>query len=256
MAWNLPLARPLAWPVARPLGRIADLALPPRCPGCAAITPADHRFCAACWGSLAFLGPPWCAACHLPFGHDRGEGARCAACIAAPPPHDGIRAAVAYGEVARGVALKLKYAGRLACAETMARAMARLMPAEAELLVPVPLHRWRLWSRGFNQSVLIGAALSRAHGVPLEVELLRRVKATPVLRGLGARARARAVAGAFALAPGARERLAGRTVALVDDVHTSGATGDACARLLKRGGAAKVILLCWARVLDSEESPD
>ncbi|NYT39363.1 ComF family protein [Sphingomonas sp. R-74633] len=241
---------------AAPLARIADLALPPRCPGCSAITPADHRFCPGCWTSLRFLGPPWCAACHLPFDFDRGEGARCAACIADPPPHDGIRAAVAYGEVASGVALKLKYSGRLACAATMARAMARLMPEEAALLVPVPLHRWRLWSRGFNQAALIGATLSRAHGVPLAPGLLRRVKATPVLRGLGARARAKAVAGAFALAPGAREMLAGKTVVLVDDVHTSGATADACARLLKRGGAGKVILLCWARVLEGEEGAD
>lgn len=192
----------------------------------------------------------------MPFEHDRGEGACCAACIAAPPPHDGIRAAVAYGEVARAVALKLKYSGRLACATTMARAMDRLMPADAELLVPVPLHRWRLWSRGFNQAGLIAASLSRAHGVALAPDLLRRVKATPVLRGLGARGRAKAVAGAFALAPGVRERLAGKTVVLVDDVHTSGATSDACARLLKRGGAGKVILLCWARVLDLREGAD
>ncbi len=251
-AFTAPVWRPLA----RPFARIADLALPPRCPGCGAITPADHRFCAACWGRLEFLGPPWCAACHVPFGHDRGEGARCAACLADPPPHDGIRAAVAYGEVARGLALKLKYSGRLVCAATMARAMARLMPAEAELLVPVPLHRWRLWSRGYNQAGLIAAALSRAHGVPSAPDLLRRVKATPVLRGLGARARARAVTGAFALAPDARGALAGRTVVLVDDVHTSGATANACARLLKRGGAARVILLCWARVLEGGDGPD
>ncbi|MDG2532203.1 ComF family protein [Sphingomonas sp. HITSZ_GF] len=248
MAWTAHLARPLA--------QIADLALPPRCPGCGAITPADHRFCTHCWTSLRFLGPPWCAACHLPFDFERGEGARCAACIADPPPHDGIRAAVAYGEVARGVALKLKYSGRLACAATMARAMARLMPAEADLLVPVPLHRWRLWSRGYNQAGLIAAALGRAHSVPMAPGLLRRVKATPVLRGLGARARAKAVAGAFALAPDARAALAGRTVVLVDDVHTSGATANACAKLLKRGGAGKVILLCWARVLDREEGAD
>ncbi|MDV3455950.1 ComF family protein [Sphingomonas sp. HF-S4] len=237
------------------LGRLADLALPPRCPGCGEVTPADHRFCARCWGRLRFLGPPWCAACQLPFDYDRGEDARCAECMADPPPHDGVRAAVAYGEVAREVALKLKYSGRLACAQTMARAMARLMPADAELLVPVPLHRWRIWSRGFNQAALIAAALSRASGVPADAELLRRVKATPVLRGLGPRGRAKAVAGAFALADGARQKLAGKTVILVDDVHTSGATANACARLLKRGGAGKVILLCWARVLEGE-APD
>jgi len=234
---------------------LADLALPPRCPGCGEVTGADHRFCARCWGGLRFLGPPWCASCHLPFDFDRGEEARCAECMADPPVHDGVRAAVGYSEVAKNVALKLKYSGRLACAATMARAMRRLMPAEAELLVPVPLHRWRIWSRGFNQAALIAQSLSRASGVPAEVELLRRVKATPVLRGLGRRGRAKAVAGAFALAPGAHERLAGKTVVLVDDVYTSGATGSACARLLKRGGAARVILLCWARVLD-RHAPD
>jgi ComF family protein len=154
--------------------------------------------------------------------------------------------------VARGVALKLKYAGRLACAETMARAMARLMPEGAELLVPVPLHRWRIWSRGFNQAALIARSLSKHSGVPADAESLRRVKATPVLRGLGAKGRAKAVTGAFALAPAAKQRIRGKTIVLVDDVHTSGATSEACARVLKRGGAAQVILLCWARVLDSE----
>lgn len=232
-----------------PLARLADLALPPRCPGCGEITGEDHRFCVRCWRSLRFLGPPWCALCHAPFDYDRGEGAACGECLADPPLHSGVRAAVAYGEVSRAVALKLKYSGRLACAETMARAMARLMPEGADLLVPVPLHRWRIWSRGFNQAALIAAALSKASGVPADAELLRRVKATPVLRGLGHRGRAKAVAGAFALAPGAAGKIAGKTVVLVDDVHTSGATAAACTRVLRRGGAAKVILLCWARVL-------
>ena len=235
-----------------PLVRLADFALPPRCPGCGQVTAQDHRFCVTCWSSLAFLGPPWCAHCHLPFEYDRGAQALCGACMADPPAHDGVRAAVAYGDVARGVALKLKYGGRLGCAETMARAMARLMPQDAELLVPVPLHRWRIWSRGYNQASLIARALSRVEGVPVEVDLLRRVKATPVLRGLGAKGRAKAVSGAFSLAPGAREKLRGRTVVLVDDVHTSGATAEACTRVLKRGGAAKVILLCWARVLGTD----
>jgi ComF family protein len=234
------------------LARLADLALPPRCPGCGEVTAADHRFCARCWGSLRFLGPPWCAGCQLPFDFDRGEGTLCGECLADPPPHDGVRAAVAYGDVARDVALKLKYSGRLACALTMARAMARLMPEGADLLVPVPLHRWRIWSRGFNQAALIAASLSRASGVPADRELLRRVKATPVLRGLGPRGRAKAVTGAFALAKDAGPNLAGKTVILIDDVHTSGATAAACARTLKRGGAAKVILLCWARVLGDE----
>lgn len=232
-----------------PFLRLIDLALPPRCPGCGAIVEADHRFCAICWNSLQFLGPPWCAGCNLPFDYDRGEGARCGECLAHSPPHDGVRAAVAYGDVARRLALKLKYGGRLAAAGTMARAMARLVPEGADMLVPVPLHRWRLWSRGFNQALLIARGVARQSGLPVEVDLLRRVRATPKLQGLGRRARAKVVAGAFALAPDAPVRLEGKTVLLVDDVHTSGATGDACARLLKRGGASRVVLLCWARVL-------
>jgi ComF family protein len=216
------------------------------------VTPADHRFCARCWSSIRFLGPPWCASCHIPFEFDRGEDAQCGECLANPPPHDGVRAAVAYGDVARHIALKLKYGGKTAYAATMAQAMARLMPEGAELLVPVPLHRWRIWGRGFNQAALIAEALTRASGVPADAHLLRRVKATPVLRGLGHRGRAKAVAGAFALAPDATERLKGKTIVLVDDVHTSGATSEACARVLKRGGAARVILLCWARVLGED----
>ena len=233
-----------------PLRVAADLALPPRCPGCGAVTAADHRFCAECWGALRFMGPPWCAACHAPFAYDRGPGALCGACHQKLPRHAGVLAAVAYGDVARTVALRLKYGGRTAFAETVARQMARLMPAGAELLVPVPLHRWRIWSRGFNQAALIARALTRTTGIANDPLLLQRVRATPVLRGLGARGRARAVAGAFRIAPDARDRLRGRTIVLIDDVHTSGATSDACTRCLLGAGAASVTILCWARVLD------
>lgn len=208
----------------------------------------DHRFCAMCFGQLRFLAPPWCAGCHAPFEYDRGDDARCGACLADPPRHSGVLAAVAYGDVARTVAMRLKYGGRTGFAETAARAMRRLMPEGADLLVPVPLHRWRIWSRGFNQSALIAARLSAATGVPTDPYILRRVKATPPLRGLGAKGRARVVAGAFRAADAGRLR--GKAVVLVDDVHTSGATSDGCTRVLLRAGAASVTILCWARVLD------
>lgn len=233
-----------------PILKLVALALPPRCPGCGEVVEADHRFCAVCWSQFTLIAPPWCAACSLPFEFDRGPGAQCGQCLAAPPIHDGVRAAVAYGPAARALVLKLKYGGRTAYAATAARLMARLLPEDAELLVPVPLHRWRIWSRGFNQAALIGRELARSRGISLELDLLRRTKATPVLRGLGARGRAKAVSGAFATAPGTRERVTGRSVVLVDDVFTSGATADACVRVLKRAGAARVTVLCWARVLD------
>lgn len=127
-----------------PFRRIIGLALPPRCGGCGTPVAEDHRFCATCWSSLRFLGPPWCAQCNRPFAFDRGEDVVCAPCLAEPPRHAGVRAAVAYGPVASSLVLRLKYGGRIAFADTMARHMHRLMPDDANLLVPVPLHRWRI----------------------------------------------------------------------------------------------------------------
>lgn len=185
----------------------------------------------------------------MPFAFDRGEGALCGRCLDHPPRHAGVRAAVSYGEVARTLALRLKYGGRTGLAETMARPMARLVPPDAERLVPVPLHRWRLWNRGYNQAALIAQSVGRITGLPIALDALERTRATTVLRGLAGRQRRAAVARAFAV----REPhdLAGRAVVLVDDVHTSGATADACTAALLRAGARSVTVLCWARVLDA-----
>ncbi|MEA3001763.1 MAG: hypothetical protein QOH81_551 [Sphingomonadales bacterium] len=229
-----------------------DFALPPRCPACGIITPEPHRFCFACWQALTFLGDPCCLCCGLPFAY--GDSlALCGRCLAEPPRFDRLRAAVAYGDVARSVVLKLKYSGRPGLAETLARFMQRHLPEVAgegpALLVPVPLHRWRIWKRGYNQAALIAAALARGSGLPVAQDLLRRIRATPPLKGLGRRERALAVRGAFEVSGEGRRALAGRHVILVDDVFTSGATAGACAHALKRAGAASVAILCWARVV-------
>jgi predicted amidophosphoribosyltransferase len=144
---------------------ILDFALPPRCPGCGAVTHEPHRFCLSCWSALTFLGEPCCARCALPFDFGEGEAVICGRCMAEPPAYDRLRAAVAYGEISRGVALKLKYGGRPGVAETIAHFMQRhLDPAHGSMLAPVPLHRWRIWRRGYNQAALIAGALARRTG--------------------------------------------------------------------------------------------
>lgn len=237
----------------RPIDLLIDMALPPRCPGCGVITAADHQFCVACWSALHFLAPPWCAACQRPFAFDRGVGALCGVCLETPPLHAGIFAAVTYGDVARDVVLRLKYGGRMALARTLAERMARLMPQGADLLVPVPLHRWRIWARGFNQAALIARELTDLSGVPSELGALRRIKPTPPMARLSARGRLKAVAGAFNIASARLPAIRGKAIVLVDDVHTSGATSNACVRVLLEAGAANVSILCWARVLDGPQ---
>lgn len=243
-------AGPLFKTVLRPA---LDYALPPRCPGCGVIVDADDAFCLTCWSGMRFLGAPCCARCGVPFEFDQGAGAECGACLADPPPFDSARSVLAYGDVARAVALRLKYGRRIGLARLIAGQMARHVPAlegsalERAVIVPVPLHRWRLWWRGFNQSALIARHLARLTALAVDHHALLRTRRTLPLRGMTPKARAKAVKGAFALAPG--HGLEGRAVLLIDDVHTSGATAAACARALKRGGAASVHLLCWARVL-------
>ena len=238
----------------RALKPVLDFALPPRCPGCGTVTEAPHRFCLDCWSALRFLGEPCCHRCALPFDYDSGPDVLCGACLAQPPGFDRLRAAVVYGEISRKVALKLKYGGRPGVAETIARFMGRqVAPVPGLLVAPVPLHRWRIWRRGYNQSALIATALARRAGFECRLDLIRRVKRTPPLRGMGPRERRDAVRGAFRIEPALRELVKGRTVLLVDDVFTSGATANACAGALRRAGAARIEVLCWARVVKAAD---
>jgi ComF family protein len=226
---------------------IIDFALPARCAGCAEIIDEVGAFCPACWGKMEWLGNSGCRQCGLPLAGTEAD--TCGRCLADPPKLDRMRAAVAYDDLPRSVALRLKYGGKVALARTMARYMAPLKGEweSSSVIIPVPLHRWRLWSRGFNQSGLLARELSRAWGLPTHTELLRREKRTQPLKGMNHAQRRKAVSGAFALADA--DRVRGKTVILVDDVLTSGSTAEACAKVLRRAGASRVELICWARVV-------
>jgi ComF family protein len=239
--------------LAEAFAPLVDLVYPPRCPACGEAIAAQDGLCPQCWGELALPGEPACASCQRPFGSASvAEGAICAPCMADPPRHDGVGAGTLYNDASRKLVLAFKHGKRIALAPMLARiAAARLPELKGEwLVVPVPLHPWRLWRRGFNQSALLAREIARLRDQEVCVDALVRKKPTPTLGGLGRAARARALSGAIAVNPRLHARLKGASVVLVDDVMTSGATSDACVRALKRAGAVRVVVACFARVLD------
>jgi ComF family protein len=231
---------------------LVDLVLPPQCLACAHPIGREGALCAGCWSRLRLIERPFCERLGIPFAYDLGAGALSAEAIADPPPFGRCRAAAAFDDIARQLVHGLKYRDRLELAGWMADWMARAgadVLAEADIIVPVPMHRRRLWSRRFNQSAALANTIAARSGKPAVLSAVQRVRPTRQQVGLTAGERDKNVRGAFRVPDSERLAVAGRKVLLIDDVYTTGATVKAATRALLRAGAASVDILVFARVV-------
>ncbi len=229
-----------------------NILFPPVCCGCQRRVGEPGALCATCWSELQFIEQPWCDMLGTPFSRDMGEGILSADAIANPPPFERARAAVAYEGVARRLVQGLKFNDRTDLSPWMARWMLRVgakLAEDADIVVPVPLHRRRFLVRRFNQSAELARAFARLCDRAFEPDAVVRVKVTRQQVGLGLREREANVRGAFKVPADADILVRGRRVLIVDDVYTTGATVSAVARTLKRSGASAVDVLTFARVL-------
>jgi ComF family protein len=235
----------------RQIGRaVIDGVLPPRCLACSEIVDQPDALCGRCWGGMTFFAPPWCALCGLPFPHPIEEDALCGACARERPAWDQARAVLRYDKHSRSLLLRFKHGDQTHVAGAFGRWMHRAggeVLAGADLLVPVPLHWTRLFRRRYNQAALLAHAIRAAGGPDVAADWLVRRRRTPVQGHLGPLARERNVRGAFAMR--ARCNVAGKRLVIIDDVMTTGATVEECARVLRRAGASFVGVLTLARAL-------
>jgi ComF family protein len=234
------------------LTALIGVVYPPSCIACHAALSEAQALCPACWSGIGFIERPYCERLGTPFAVDLGEGLLSPATIADPPVFERARAVCRFDGTARELVHKLKYGDRLELALTLGRMMTQagrdLLP-DADLVVPVPLHRTRLWTRRFNQATALGSVVARLAGLPLDPAALARVKRTRQQVGLTRAQRADNLQGAFKVLPGAKPKIEGRRILLVDDVLTTGSTVNAASRALLRAGATRVDVLTFARVV-------
>jgi ComF family protein len=238
-----------------PLGQmLADALLPPRCLATGEVVDKQGQLSARAWRDINFITSPMCRRCGMPFafGFEADAELECGACIANPPEYDRARAVFHYDDASRSMILAFKHGDRMegapAFAAWMARAGADFL-AEADMIVPVPLHRRRLFRRRYNQSAVLARFLARLGGKPAAMDTLIRTRHTPRMGGLNREERLRNLRGAIAVRDSRRAGLAGGKILLIDDVLTTGATAMACARALRGAGAARVDILTLARVV-------
>jgi ComF family protein len=234
---------------------LVGLVYPPTCIACGAATGEPHTLCGRCWSGMRFIERPFCERLGTPFAVDLGVPLVSPAAMADPPVFERARAVARYDDTARLVVHRLKYSDRLDLARALGPMMARAgaeLAAECDVIVPVPLHRARLWWRRFNQAMELARIVGTLHDKPCDPALLARVKRTRPQVGLSRNQRGDNLQGAFKVPVEARARLKGKRVLLVDDVLTTGATANAASRALLRGGARAVDVLAFARVVTGD----
>ncbi|MDR3451110.1 MAG: ComF family protein [Alphaproteobacteria bacterium] len=236
------------------LMRALDLLLPPLCLICDEPVGGAATLCPDCWKSVPFIAPPFCACCGAPFDIPVGAGMLCGHCLVEPPHYKTARAAMLYDDNSRGLVLGFKHGDRTHAAPALAawmhRAAGEILP-QVDMLIPVPLHRWRLFSRRYNQSALLAQQVARLAGKPFRADILRRIRATPTQAHRKRKERQENVKGAFAIMPRHFAEIAGKAILLVDDVLTTGATVEECGRVLLAADAKEIHVLTLSRVKSS-----
>lgn len=230
---------------------LLDLLLPPRCPVSGEIVNATGLLAPHIWAGLSFIEIPYCHDCGLPFSFDMGEGAICASCAGNPPVFGQARSALVYDDASRGLILAFKHGDRLESVPALVPFMMRAggdLIAQADYLVPVPLYRWRLLRRRYNQASLLAYGIGKAAKKTVLPDSLFRTRSTPIQGHMTSGARAKNVKNAFAVREKDKARVAGKNILLIDDVYTTGATVSECAKALLKAGAAQVNVLTLARV--------
>lgn len=237
---------------------VLDLVLPPRpLDGAAAVGVQSQGLSPTAWTAVRFIGPPACDACATPFEFDLG-GALCPACLEKRPDFDRARAACLYDEASRDLILQFKHADRIDLSPLLTRWLARAaadLAEDVDAVTAVPMHRTRLLARRYKQAAELARPLARSLGKAYWPDVLTRGRDTGTQGGRSASGRRRNVQGAFQVPDRWTARLKGARVLVVDDVLTTGATLNACARALKRRGARGVDVVTIARVQTLTRAP-
>lgn len=225
-----------------------NILLPPRCLGCESLVEQPGDLCAVCWGKIHFITPPFCAICGAPLPYESEEEITCGSCISNPPRYERAVSVFVYDDASSKLITRYKYHDQTHATFSYARWMVRAageLAAKADCIAPVPLHPWRLFTRRYNQAALLAHAISRICQTPYEPQLLKRIKRTSPQTGLARKDRLKNVKRAFTVA--SNKNIKGKSVLLVDDVMTTGATIQECSHVLKRAGAKQVFVATLAR---------